>query len=134
VGTGVKFHVLFTTPEHAMMDMAHLEPICRAMIAVDEAHRLENNVNELHRSLTVIFSANRLLVPGTPPLHILVAELWELLKFLNPDQFDDPLHLKIAFPFLLWEMKSMWQSCIAHCGPTSYRDKVDVEKSLPKNT
>jgi SNF2 family DNA or RNA helicase len=99
MGTGVKFHVLLTTPELAMMDTAHLEPICRAMIAVDEAHRLENKVNELHMSLAVIFSANRLLVLGTHPLHISVAELWELLKILNPDQFDDPVAFEDSFSF-----------------------------------
>jgi hypothetical protein len=36
---GVKFHALLTTPELAMMDIAHLEPIPWAMIAADNAHR-----------------------------------------------------------------------------------------------
>jgi SNF2 family DNA or RNA helicase len=81
-GTSVKFHALLTTPELAMMDMAHLEPIRWAMIAVDEAYRLQNKDSELHRSSIVLSSANRLVVTGTP-LQNSVAELWALLHFFE---------------------------------------------------
>jgi chromodomain-helicase-DNA-binding protein 1 len=81
-GTSVKFHALLTTLELAMMDTAHLEPIRWAMIAVDEAHRLQNKDSELHRSFTGLSSANRLVVTGTP-LQNSVAELWALLHFFD---------------------------------------------------
>jgi chromodomain-helicase-DNA-binding protein 1 len=76
--TGVKFHVLVNTPDFAMMDMAHLEPISWAMIAVDEAHRLKTKDSELHMSLAGFSSANRLLVTGNL-LQNSVEELWALL-------------------------------------------------------
>jgi chromodomain-helicase-DNA-binding protein 1 len=76
--TGVKFHVLLNTPDFAMMDMAHLEPIRWAMFAVDEAHRLKTKDSELHLSLVGLSSANRLLVTGFL-LQNSVAELWALL-------------------------------------------------------
>jgi hypothetical protein len=44
------------------------------------------------------------------------------------------LHLKRAFPFLLWEMKSVPELHSTHCGPQTYGDKIDVEKSLQKKT
>jgi hypothetical protein len=41
-GTGVKFHVLSTTSELAIMGMAHLEPIRCAMVAVEGSSSPEN--------------------------------------------------------------------------------------------
>jgi SNF2 family DNA or RNA helicase len=76
--TGVKFHVLLTSPHFAMMDMADLEPIRWAMIEVDDAHPLKTNDSELHMSLAGLSSANRLSVTGTL-LQNSVAELWALL-------------------------------------------------------
>jgi chromodomain-helicase-DNA-binding protein 1 len=66
--TGVKFY--------------DLDPICWAMIAVDEAHRLKNKDSELHLSLARLSPANRLLVTGSP-LQNSVAELWALLHFFE---------------------------------------------------
>jgi chromodomain-helicase-DNA-binding protein 1 len=78
IHTGFKFHVLLTSPYFSMMDMADLEPIRWAMIAVDEAHRLKPKDSELHISLAGLSSANLLLVAGTL-LQNFVAELWALL-------------------------------------------------------
>jgi SNF2 family DNA or RNA helicase len=75
---GVKFHVLLTSPDFAMMDKADLEPIRWAMIAVDETHRLKTKDSELHMSLAGLSSANCLLVTGTL-LQNSVSELWALL-------------------------------------------------------
>ena len=69
---------LLTTPEFAMMDMAHLELTSWTMIAADEAHRLKSKDSELHRCLGGFSSANRLLVTGTP-LQNSVVGLWALL-------------------------------------------------------
>jgi SNF2 family DNA or RNA helicase len=65
-----------------MMDMAHLEPIRCATIAVDEAHRMLKITkdSELRWSLAGLSSANLLLVTGTP-LQNSAAELWALLHF-----------------------------------------------------
>jgi SNF2 family DNA or RNA helicase len=101
-----------------MMDMAHLDPICWAMIAMDEGHRLKNKDSELRRSLAGLSSANRLLIT----LHNSVADLRALLHFLNPDHFDDPVAFEDSFSFLLWKVMSVLQTCLAHCGPTSYGD------------
>jgi hypothetical protein len=77
-GTGVKFHVLSTTPELAMMGMVHLEPIRCAMIGVGGSSSPENQDSELHVSLAGLSSANRLSVTGAP-LQNSEPELWALL-------------------------------------------------------
>jgi chromodomain-helicase-DNA-binding protein 1 len=80
------------------MDMAHLEPIRWAMIAADNAHRRKIKGDELHRSLVGLSSSNRLLFTGTP-LQYSVAELWALLHYCNPDQFDVPVAFDDSFSF-----------------------------------
>lgn len=133
-GTGVRFHVLLTTPELAMMDIEHLSTIRWAMIAVDEAHRLKNKDSELHRSLLELTSANRLLITGTP-LQNSIGELWALLHFLNPELFDDANSFEENFSFSALRDEDRVANLHDTLRPYIIRrQKTDVEKSLPKKT
>lgn len=133
-GTGVGFHCLLTTPELVLVDIDHMMPIRWAMVAIDEAHRLKNKESELHRSLLALTSANRLLITGTP-LQNSVGELWALLHFLNPQQFDDAQVFEESFSFSALRDEERVSSLHNMLRPYIIRrQKVDVEKSLPSKT
>jgi chromodomain-helicase-DNA-binding protein 1 len=130
--TGVKFHVLLDTPAFAMMDMADLEPIRWAMIAVDEAHRLKNKDSELHLSWARLSSANRLFVTGSPRQNS-VADLWALLHFLKPDQVDDHVAFSDNFSFpALGDEERLAELHSTLRPSTIRRQKIYVEKVAPE--
>jgi chromodomain-helicase-DNA-binding protein 1 len=133
-GTGVGFHCLLTTPELVMQDIEFMMPIRWAMIAIDEAHRLKNKDSELHRSLLELHSANRLLITGTP-LQNSVGELWALLHFLNPEQFNNAEEFEESFSFSALRDEERVASLHSMLRPYIIRrQKADVEKSLPSKT
>ena len=90
---------------------------------LDEGHRIKNEKTNLYERLRVVKAQRKLLLTGTP-LQNNLHELWALLNFLLPEQFDDAdafdsffessekteevtskLH-KLLRPFLLRRLKS----------------------------
>jgi len=124
----LKFNVLLTTYEILLKDRSFLGSVSWSVLGVDEAHRLKNDDSLLYKSLQDFDTNHRLLVTGTP-LQNSLRELWALLHFIMPDQFQ------------YWEeFESEYQDCDTkgysklHKRLEPYlirRVKKDVEKSLP---
>ncbi|GFO42503.1 chromodomain-helicase-DNA-binding protein 3, partial [Plakobranchus ocellatus] len=87
-GCNVKFHVLLTSYELVSIDTACLGSVDWAVLVVDEAHRLKNNQSKFFRVLASYKLGYKLLLTGTP-LQNNLEELFHLLNFLTPDNFND---------------------------------------------
>ncbi|KAI6170672.1 hypothetical protein M3Y97_01127400 [Aphelenchoides bicaudatus] len=85
---GIKFHVLLTSYEMINSDKTILSSISWEALVVDEAHRLKNNQSLFFRNLSDYKLKYRLLLTGTP-LQNNLEELFHLLNFLSPEQFND---------------------------------------------
>eukprot|EP00123_Amoebidium_parasiticum_P014609 comp22573_c4_seq2/m.34455 comp22573_c4_seq2/g.34455 ORF comp22573_c4_seq2/g.34455 comp22573_c4_seq2/m.34455 type:complete len:1193 (-) comp22573_c4_seq2:174-3752(-) len=83
-----RFHVLITTYEMITKDTKYLKNIPWRAAVVDEAHRLKNTNCRLQTELRGYTIPHRVLLSGTP-LQNNVEEVWSLLNFMSPDQFDD---------------------------------------------
>ncbi len=59
-----------------------------SVVIVDEAHRIKNSESTLHSSLSKLKPKVRLALTGTPFLNG-YGELWELLRWIDPEQFPD---------------------------------------------
>jgi SNF2 family DNA or RNA helicase len=125
-----KFHVLITTYEVALKDMAVLSKIIWKTLIVDEAHRLKNHKARLFEELASVPRDHCVLLTGTPIANA-TEELWSLLHFANPRTFDD----RDDFVEKFGEMKDANQVNKLHALLKPYllrRVKEDVEKSLPR--
>ncbi|XP_025081586.1 chromodomain-helicase-DNA-binding protein 4-like isoform X2 [Pomacea canaliculata] len=87
-GSNVKFHVLLTSYELISIDAACLGSLDWAVLVVDEAHRLKNNQSKFFRILQNYKIGYKVLLTGTP-LQNNLEELFHLLNFLAPDNFND---------------------------------------------
>ncbi|XP_050414709.1 chromodomain-helicase-DNA-binding protein 4 isoform X3 [Patella vulgata] len=87
-GFGVKFHVLLTSYELISIDSALLGSVDWQVLVVDEAHRLKNNQSKFFRILSNYKIGYKLLLTGTP-LQNNLEELFHLLNFLTPENFND---------------------------------------------
>ncbi|XP_067659338.1 chromodomain-helicase-DNA-binding protein 4-like isoform X4 [Haliotis asinina] len=87
-GCAIKFHVLLTSYELISIDSATLGSIGWAVLVVDEAHRLKNNQSKFFRILSSYKIGYKLLLTGTP-LQNNLEELFHLLNFLTPENFND---------------------------------------------
>jgi chromodomain-helicase-DNA-binding protein 4 len=84
----IKFHVLLTSYELNCIDAATLSSIEWQILVVDEAHRLKNNQSKFFRVLNSYKLNHKLLLTGTP-LQNNLEELFHLLNFLSPSNFND---------------------------------------------
>eukprot|EP00918_Siedleckia_nematoides_P067476 GHVU01146899.1.p1 GENE.GHVU01146899.1~~GHVU01146899.1.p1 ORF type:complete len:911 (+),score=240.26 GHVU01146899.1:124-2856(+) len=128
-----KFDIVLTSFEIACREKATFKKIEWKYFVIDEAHRIKNEDSLLSKVVREFKTSARLLLTGTP-LQNNLHELWALLNFLLPDEFDDAdafdaffessekteevtskLH-KLLRPFLLRRLKA------------------DVEKGLPCKT
>jgi len=128
-----KFDIVITSFEIAIREKSHFKKIVWKYFVIDEAHRIKNEDSLLSKVIREFQTSARLLLTGTP-LQNNLHELWALLNFLLPDEFDDAdafdaffessekteevtskLH-KLLRPFLLRRLKA------------------DVEKGLPAKT
>jgi len=125
-----KFHVLITTYEVVLKDIAVLSKIRYRALLVDEAHRLKNSKAKLFEELASVPRDYCVLLTGTPIANA-TEELWALLHFANPRTFAD----RDKFLEKFGEMTDAKQVNELHTLLKPYllrRVKEDVEKSLPR--
>ena len=123
-----KFHVLITTYECLITDILELREISWRASVIDEAHRLKNAKCKLLEGLNLLEIESRTLLSGTP-LQNNINELFSLLSFLEPQQFNS----SDAFMKEFGDMQSDGQvnKLQALLKPLMLRRmKEDVEKSL----
>jgi SNF2 family DNA or RNA helicase len=124
-----KFHVLITTYEVILKDIAVLSKLHWKTLIVDEAHRLKNYKARLFMELSTVPRDHCILLTGTPIANA-TEELWALLHFANPNIFYD----RNDFLEKFGEMTDVQQVNDLHALLKPYllrRVKEDVEKSLP---
>ncbi|RHY34335.1 hypothetical protein DYB32_001021 [Aphanomyces invadans] len=126
---GFKFHILVTTYEIAIKDIALLSKIQWQCLVVDEAHRLKNQSSRLVEQMRSLRRAYCVLLTGTP-LQNKTEELWALLNFLDPAAFPS----LTTFLGQFGSLQDAGQVADLHKLLKPYllrRVKEDVEKSLP---
>jgi len=124
-----KFHILITTYEVVLKDIAVLSKIKWKALIVDEAHRLKNPKARLFEELASVPREFCLLLTGTP-LQNSTEELWALLHFSDPVTFKS----KEDFVEKFGQLQDSKQVSDLHAVLKPYllrRVKEDVEKSLP---
>ena len=130
-GRRYKMNVLLTTYEVVLKDSSFMRSIQWVYLMVDEAHRLKNNESSLYRELSSFHCKTRLLVTGTP-LQNNVKELWALLHFLHPKQFNSCEDFQETHNMHEEEgLKHLHKDLMPHL---LRRTIKDVEKSLPPKT
>ena len=87
-GCRVKFNVLLTSYEMICIDAATLGSIDWSILVIDEAHRLKSNQSKFFRILSDYSISYKVLLTGTP-LQNNLEELFHLLNFLRPQDFND---------------------------------------------
>ncbi|KAL7671473.1 hypothetical protein ACOME3_006369 [Neoechinorhynchus agilis] len=87
-GAHVKFQVLLTSYELVSLDHSCLGSVDWEVLVVDEAHRLKNNQSRFFKTLTDFTIKRKVLLTGTP-LQNNLEELYHLLNFLSPENFND---------------------------------------------
>ncbi|KAK3608042.1 hypothetical protein CHS0354_031028 [Potamilus streckersoni] len=123
-----KFNVLVTTYEIIISDVELLSQIEWRCIIIDEAHRLKNKNCRLLEGLRMFDFEHKVLLSGTP-LQNNVEELFSLLNFLEPEQFNSSDAFQAEFGNLRTEeqvekLKSILKPMMLR------RLKEDVEKNL----
>lgn len=123
-----KFNILITTFEIIVTDVADLKNFNWRICVIDEAHRLKNRNCKLLDGLRQLSLDHRVLLSGTP-LQNNVNELFSLLNFLEPDQFNSSEAFLQEFGALKSEQEVQKLQCLLK--PMMLRRlKEDVEKSL----
>ncbi|KAF8078789.1 SNF2 family DNA-dependent ATPase [Lyophyllum atratum] len=90
--TGAKFHVLVTTYE-ALLNQKDFTPVFKnqprwEVLVIDEGQRLKSDSSLLFRRLNELNSVHRIIMTGTP-LNNNIRELFNLMNFLDPDEWGD---------------------------------------------
>ena len=123
-----KFNVLITTFEMIISDCMELREIPWRLCVIDEAHRLKNKNCKLLEGLRLLQLEHRVLLSGTP-LQNNISELYSLLNFLEPAQFQSSEDFIRDFGDL--KSDDQVQKLQALLKPMMLRRlKEDVEKSL----
>lgn len=124
--------VVITTPEMLVTeDFSELKAVKWDVLVVDEAHRLKNHNSKLALNLRADdFDFNHsVLLTGTP-IQNNMNELWTLMNFIDPDEFEDCDEFMEKYG----NMKSKESVDGLHGVIRPYilrRLKEDVEKSVP---
>ncbi|KRX09098.1 Zinc finger, FYVE/PHD-type [Pseudocohnilembus persalinus] len=80
-----KFHVLITSYDTVINDIAYLRKFNWESMVVDEAHRLKNNESKFFRIAQTLKTKHKLLLTGTP-LQNNIVELINLIEFICPQK------------------------------------------------
>jgi chromodomain-helicase-DNA-binding protein 4 len=131
-GCRVKFNVLLTSYEMICMDAALLGTVDWHVLVIDEAHRLKSNQSKFFKVLSDYPIKYKVLLTGTP-LQNNLEELFHLLNFLRPQDFND-------LNFFLSEFSDLSKDDQVKklhdlLGPHLLRRlKADVLKSMPSKS
>ncbi|KAF9076104.1 hypothetical protein BDP27DRAFT_1313905 [Rhodocollybia butyracea] len=95
--TGAKFHVLVTTYE-ALINPKDFGTIFKSeprweVLVIDEGQRLKNDNSLLFRKLNELTTGHRIIMTGTP-LNNNIRELFNLMNFLDPAEWNDLVALE----------------------------------------
>ncbi|KII72799.1 Chromodomain-helicase-DNA-binding protein 2 [Thelohanellus kitauei] len=125
----LKFNVLVTTYEWVFKEAELFSSFNWFSFIIDEGHRIKNENSLLYKCLYDFRSHYRVLMTGTP-LQNSLRELWSLLHFIMPNNFQDPSSIEKYGEFEdkqrgYEQLKSSISEYILR------RTKKDVEKSLP---
>ncbi|KAJ3512355.1 hypothetical protein NLJ89_g3566 [Agrocybe chaxingu] len=87
-----KFHVLVTTYE-TLTNVKDFGPVFKSqprweVLVVDEGQRLKSDSSLLFRKLNELSTAHRIIMTGTP-LNNNIRELFNLMNFLDPEEWKD---------------------------------------------
>ena len=126
----VKFNLLVTSFEVFMQDYAKFfTEIPFQMIIIDEAHRLKNKHAKILTYLRELPCKRFLLMTGTP-LQNNTEELWSLLNFIEPKEFNSLPQFLTRYGNL--ETKEQVEELQTNIRPFLLRRlKEEVEKSIP---
>ena len=130
--SSIKFHVLLTSYELVCIDHATLSSVDWSILVVDEAHRLKNNQSKFFKILNSYKINHKLLLTGTP-LQNNLEELFHLLNFLSPENFNDLPGFLAEFTDIAKEEQV--QKLHDMLGPHLLRRlKADVLKGMPSKS
>ncbi|KAI0778404.1 hypothetical protein BD413DRAFT_489884 [Trametes elegans] len=90
--TGAKYHVLVTTYE-TVTNAKEFTPVFKntprwEVLVVDEGQRLKSDASLIFKRLKELKSFHRIIMTGTP-LNNNIRELFNLMNFLDPDEWQD---------------------------------------------
>ena len=83
----IKFDVVITSYEITIGEEALLKTLHWESIVIDEGHRLKSGNSQLQRSMDKFRTNSKVLLTGTP-IQNTMEELWFLLNYLDPIEFD----------------------------------------------
>jgi len=126
----IKFHVLLTTYEFAMVDATPLSQLKWQFMAVDEAHRLKNRESKLYAKLMEFGAPCRLLITGTPVQNNLT-ELSALMNFLMPGKINVEENIDLQSEAASQKLAELTASISPYM---IRRTKQKVENDLPPKT
>lgn len=131
-GTKVKFNVLLTSYEMICIDATTLGSVDWQILVIDEAHRLKSNQSKFFRILMDYPIKYKVLLTGTP-LQNNLEELFHLLNFLRPQDFNDLQGFLQEFSDLAKDdqVKKLHDLLGPHL---LRRLKADVLKSMPSKS
>ncbi|XP_075745511.1 chromodomain-helicase-DNA-binding protein Mi-2 homolog isoform X3 [Rhipicephalus microplus] len=130
--SAVKFHVLLTSYELVCIDATILGSVDWQVLVVDEAHRLKNNQSKFFKVLNNYKINYKLLLTGTP-LQNNLEELFHLLNFLSPQNFNDLQGFLNEFADLAKEEQVKKLHDLLGCHLLR-RLKADVLKGMPSKS
>jgi superfamily II DNA/RNA helicase len=131
-GCKVKFHVLLTSYEMICMDGTLLGSVDWHVLVIDEAHRLKSNQSKFFKVLSEYPIRYKVLLTGTP-LQNNLEELFHLLNFLRPQDFNDLNGFLQEFSDL--QKDDQVKKLHDLLGPHLLRRlKADVLKSMPSKS
>ena len=95
-GRSADWDVCVTTYEMAIKEKGALKRINWRYFVIDEAHRIKNEKSKLSEVVRQFKASNRLLITGTP-LQNNLNELFALLNFISPDNFNSQEEFDASF-------------------------------------
>lgn len=124
------FDVLVVSYEWLNMELKFIQQFKFMYTIIDEAHRIKNSNTSVYKNCLSIRSHHFLLMTGTPIQNNLF-EIWSLLHFINPSQFDNLIEFESQFsdkenPDTIEKLQEVLRPFIFR------RKKNDVSLDLPE--